>query len=318
MTRGALISLVLLLATPAARAQPTGKRTAVKPAMAAAETPPRAAIIPEGWKSAGATASYDKKSVWKAINGAAELYLSYGFTRLEIHKLSKGPLEVALQVITLASPLDALGVFLRERPEEAVALKDAGTMAAFAAPAHCLAFRGATYLRVQVAAGTLTRGACELLLAHAARSIASAGGAPDELRLLPTKGRVPGSLGYTREGFLGLRELTRCLHARYGSTGAKANLVRFVALARDEKHAAATLERLRKKNWKQHKQGARLIWHRQVPYKGTVALVKANGGFAGVAGVGTLEAALKLLDQPEPKSPKSPKSPGPPKQPKGK
>ena len=266
-------------------------------AVSTADARDKSSLTPAGWRSAGPVETFDKKTVWKAINGAAELYLTYGFTRLQLHRFSKGKLKVALHVYSLGSPLDALGVFLRERPEDAAAVKGAGAMSAFAAPGHCLSFRGSRYFRVQVSEGELTRVSCGQALAHAASAYKTSVDLPAELSLLPAKGRVSGSLGYTRQSFLGLRELTNSLHARYSVPGAKKKneLVRFIMLAGSDKEASAALERLAKKNWKQHKLGARTVWHRQVPYKGTVALVRIPGGFSGVAGAGSLKAAAKLL-----------------------
>ena len=271
MTRASFIILVLLLAAPVALAGPP----------------------PAGWKAEGAVKTFDQKSVWKAINGAAELYLSYGFSRLDVHRISKGEQTLALHVYTLGTPLDAMGVFLRERPEEAVPLKDAGTMAAFASPGHCLAFGGGTYLRVQISAGTLTKAVCNQILTHAARSVITTKESPGQLRLLPVKGRLPGSLGYTRQSFLGLRELSGCLHARYGTK--KKSHIRFIVLAPDDQAIEKVRARLLKKKWTAGRYGDRAVMFRTVPYKGVVAVARVKGGFIGVAGVGEQAATLKLL-----------------------
>jgi len=264
--------------------------TAALPAHARAATP----LVPAGWKAAGEVQTFDKKTVFKAINGAAELYLSYGFTQLQVHRISKGKLSVALQVYTLGSPLDAFGVFLRTRPDGAPGLEDTGAAAAaFAAPAHCLALKGTFYMRVQVSAGKLTKKACLEVLSRGADSIKGKGRLPREFVLLPANGRIRGSLGFTRQSYLGLRELSNCLHAKYRIN--KKNFTRFILLAPTDKAVEMVRARLLKKKWTAGRFGDRAVMYRTVPYKGTVAVARIKGGFVGVTGAGNRAATIKLL-----------------------
>ena len=263
-------------------------------AAAPAHAGPGKPLTPTGWKGEGGVETYDQKTVFKVINGAAELYLSYGMSRLQVHKISKGDLRVALQVYTLGSALDALGVFLRERPDGATDLEETGaTGAAFDAPAHCLALKGPYYLRVQVTAGELTKETCLAILSRGSDSIKDKGKLPREFVLLPAEGRIRDSLGYTRQSFLGLRELSGCLHARYRS--GKKTYTRFLLIAADDKAVEKVRALLLQKKWTAGKVGDRAVMYRTVPYKGTVAVARAKGGFIGVAGLGDKKATLKML-----------------------
>ena len=74
-----------------------------------------------GWKRDGKEMKYDSKTLFKYIDGAAELYLAYGFQNLRVcrfEKSNKPPLIVELY--EMASSEDAFGVFSFEHQDETV------------------------------------------------------------------------------------------------------------------------------------------------------------------------------------------------------
>ena len=74
-----------------------------------------------GWKWDGKEMKYDSRTVFKYMDGAAELYLAYGFQNLTVRrfeKLNQPPLIVELY--EMASSEDAYGVFSFEHQDEAV------------------------------------------------------------------------------------------------------------------------------------------------------------------------------------------------------
>ncbi len=76
-----------------------------------------------GWKWDGKEMKYDARTVFKYIDGAAELYLAYGFQNLTVRrfeKLNQPPLIVELY--EMASSGDAYGVFSFEHQDEAVGI----------------------------------------------------------------------------------------------------------------------------------------------------------------------------------------------------
>jgi len=76
-----------------------------------------------GWKWDGKEMKYDARTVFKYIDGAAELYLAYGFQNLTVRrfeKLNQPPLIVELH--EMASSEDAYGVFSFEHQDEAVGI----------------------------------------------------------------------------------------------------------------------------------------------------------------------------------------------------
>jgi len=76
-----------------------------------------------GWKWDEKEMKYDSRTLFKYIDGAAELYLAYGFQNLTVHRFEKSnqpPLIVELY--EMASPEEAYGVFSFEHQDEAAGI----------------------------------------------------------------------------------------------------------------------------------------------------------------------------------------------------
>jgi hypothetical protein len=76
-----------------------------------------------GWKWDGKEMKYDPKSVFQYMNGAAELYLAYGFQNLRVRRFEKSNQPpITLELYDMASSENAYGVFSFERQDEAVGI----------------------------------------------------------------------------------------------------------------------------------------------------------------------------------------------------
>ena len=76
-----------------------------------------------GWTWDGMEMKYDPKTVFEYIDGAAELYLAYGFQGLGVRKFEKsGQPPITVELYEMASSEDAYGVFSFERQDEAVGI----------------------------------------------------------------------------------------------------------------------------------------------------------------------------------------------------
>jgi hypothetical protein len=72
-----------------------------------------------GWKWNGKESTYNSRTVFDYINGAAELYLTYGFQGLKVRRFAKpGAPPINLEIYEMASPEDAYGVFSFEYQDE--------------------------------------------------------------------------------------------------------------------------------------------------------------------------------------------------------
>jgi len=240
-----------------------------------AELPPL-----EGWRPAGQTETYDRKSVWQAIDGAAELFVSYGFASLRTRDYAarEGKTRITVQVYEQTSALGAFGVFQREGGN---------------ASRTCLGLKGRHYIKVLAIQGALGGERCRRLLGALKAALPGEEALPRELGLLPARGQVPRSLGYTREGFLGTRRLQRCLHASYVRKGAKPYTL-FVVLP-GPKQSAQDVWKALAAHWKPVRQGGLEVISTAIPYKGTLALLRRDGAVLGAVGVGDLAATVALL-----------------------
>jgi len=82
---------------------------------------PKIVLPPEvaGWKWDGKIKTFTSKTVFDYINGAAELYLAYGFVGLKVWRFEKiGAPAINLEIYEQASSEDAYGVFSFEQQDE--------------------------------------------------------------------------------------------------------------------------------------------------------------------------------------------------------
>jgi hypothetical protein len=271
------LSTILVLATAAGTAQ--------------------AGALPEvkGWRRLETTKSFDAKTIWQQINGAAELYLDYGFKGLRLQRYSrkgKGQ-EIEVHVYDMGRPLHAFGIYWRERPTEAKVIR-AAAGAAFAPPYHCLAFKSRYYVKAVIARGQLKTESCGQILSAIARSLPGSSALPREVSLLPSAGRVPSSIRFTRRGYMGLRELQGCLHAAYREQSRRKSYEVFVLLPGGKRSLGAIWRHLAAR-WKRHRGGGLTVLSRKVPYRGTVAVVRTSRGIYGASHPKGIEEVLEIL-----------------------
>ncbi|MBI5968299.1 MAG: hypothetical protein HY882_10640 [Deltaproteobacteria bacterium] len=72
-----------------------------------------------GWKWDGKAKNYNSRTLFDYIDGAAELFLAYGFKNLTVRRLEKpGQPPIVVEVYEMGSSEDAYGVFSFERQDE--------------------------------------------------------------------------------------------------------------------------------------------------------------------------------------------------------
>lgn len=238
-----------------------------------------------GFKSEPAE-TFDRQTVFRAINGAADIFLAYGFEQLHLRRYAREGLTIEVGAYEMTTPLAAFGVFARERPPKAVAV--AGPQGLAAPPWQCLLRKGAAYVKVGAMQGQLDGPACKQILTALASGLAGAPGPPAELGLLPAAGRQPDTEGYTRQAYLGLGELSDCVHARYRI--ADRDLELFVPLG----PADATWKKLAAK-WKAADDGQPPVLVRKIPYRGVVGVVRSAKGILGATDADVGDVTPKML-----------------------
>jgi hypothetical protein len=132
-----------------------------------------------------------------------------------------------------------------------------------------------------------------LLLAAIAEALPGAARPPAELQMLPDAGRIAGSEGFVREGFLGLSELRNCLHALYRIEQQEFQI--FAILPEPDVSAGRVWQSLAGK-WTALSNAGQPALIRRIPYKGPVVLLQTPHGIWGITGHQNWELLLAVLN----------------------
>jgi hypothetical protein len=72
-----------------------------------------------GWSKQGEPETYDRQTIFDYIDGAGEVYLSYGFKQVMVFRYAKSDApEIIVEIFNMGSPEDAYGVFSHSREKE--------------------------------------------------------------------------------------------------------------------------------------------------------------------------------------------------------
>lgn len=246
----------------------------------------------KGWKADGGIITYKPANLWEYIDGAANLYLAYDFKLLKLREFRKDHTILTVEIYDMGSPLNAFGIYSSERPDD-TNLLNIGTEAAVIPPYNALMLKDRFYVKVVIQQGELDQKNGENILNDVAGFLPGKTDFPSELKLLPDKGRIPGTIKYIAESYMGLSEINNIIFADYRDSGG--NVYRsFVMVLPDKDKAAETWKKLAKK-WQQDTQKGRTILYREVPYEGLIGVVMTNGMITGVSGVEEKAELLRIL-----------------------
>jgi len=173
-------------------------------------SPPEA--IP-GWSAKGAMREYDAKTLYEYIDGAADLFNSYGFVRLATADYVSGAGEhaVTVEVYDMGEPLQAFGLFASERPPDVKTL-GLGNQG-YAGDGVVAFWQGRQYVKVSQLSGEGLDDA--LAFARASSPVPVLPGLPSEFARLPAADRVRDSERYARQSALGHKFLDTVISAEY-------------------------------------------------------------------------------------------------------
>ena len=245
----------------------------------------------EGWDQVGEVLIYDADNLWEYINGAAELFVSYGVESCHTTDLMADGLTVTVDLYEMGTRLNAFGVYEREASGEPVEIANA-VSALVSPPYQALLLKGSTYAKVNVFEGELSIEAGRGLLQALADAIPGESSPPPEFQLLPADGKTEGSESYQAEAFLGLTELTDCVFAEYQEEGDEAPWEGFVVVP----DAAASVWEALAGEWNSVESGGMEVLFREVPYRGFVGVVRTDDGMYGVSGAEDQASLLARLD----------------------
>ena len=247
----------------------------------------------EGWSVEGGARVFTADNLWEYINVAAELFVEYDVQLCMTGDMASGDLVVTVDYYDMGTPLNAFGVYVRERPEPGFTLPGV-TEAVVSPPYQALLLKGSMYVKVNVFDGELTEANGRALVEAIARALPGPAEYPAELDLLPENGRVAGTAGFQTEGFLGLTELTDCLYAEFSDDGAEA-WQGFAMLASSHSPAESIWDRL-SGAWESIEHEGHTVLYREIPYRGLVGVVKTEQGVVGASGATDQAQLLRRLE----------------------
>jgi hypothetical protein len=204
-----LAALALFLATwaPASPSQAGETDPAGAPSQAEEAL---AALLPDdgavrGWKKAGPPTFYGRENLWDCINGAAALYLDYGFSLVVTaeYTTGDGSTTAAMEIYQMETPLHAFAIYAAERSHQYTFIKigvegylGRNVLNFWKGPYYT---KVTSYRRADEGAGETLRN----LAAAVAESIPGQYAEPEAFGYFPQKNRVPRSERYIPKDFLG-------------------------------------------------------------------------------------------------------------------
>ena len=267
-------------------------QVAILAVLLSCQAAPQAFLTIAGWSPEGEPSTYDAAGLWELINGAADVFLSYGFENVTVQKFSAGNVTTSIAVYDMGRPLNAFGIYRTEAPADETALP-VGTEAVVSPPYQCLLLKDRYYVKVEAYEGDIDQATGESLVAAIADALPGEDGLPPEFAALSADRMVAGSAQYTREALYGLAELNESVHAAY-TDDAGSEYQAFVLLQTGEVTADNIWQELASR-WQEIDLAGEPVLFREVPYSGLVGVIRSNGGIIGVANAVDEEQLLNRL-----------------------
>jgi hypothetical protein len=175
--------------------------------------PPSGAVA--GWSREETPRSFTAKNLWEYIDGAADLFLAYGFARVEAAQfVGDGGAErsITVDIYDMGAPINAFGIYVNEKSDDAKPL--AAGVQGYEAGELLALWKGRYYVKLAVMDAGDAEPARALATATAERLTGSSG-LPAEFGRLPSEGRIAGSEKYVRKDALGHKALSNVVSADY-------------------------------------------------------------------------------------------------------
>lgn len=147
-------------------------------------------LIPEhvhDWRASGPDGRYDRETIFKYMDGAAEVYLSFSFRELLVRNLAKpGAPELTVELYDMGTAADAYGIYSRNRQGTSVGIGQGSEYRS----GYLFFWKGRYFAAVFAAQETDDSKAAVLGLAGSiAERIEEEGAIPDIVSLLPEEDR---------------------------------------------------------------------------------------------------------------------------------
>lgn len=211
-------------------------------------------VFPEidGWNKSDKINTYDSETLWEYINGAAEYYLGYNFSKLEWIEYSLSEdIYIKAEIYHHTNPINAFGIYAYERTSDGEFL-DIGNEA-YLVHSSLNFYIDKYYIKIYShKSDENTIKAINEIAEKLAENIMPKSQNPEELLLLPKEGLVAHSEKYMPSNFLGYSFFKNVVTAKYlvqnenvdffaieyqSNEDAVANLEQYLKFLKSEKQA---------------------------------------------------------------------------------
>lgn len=266
--------------------------------------------IPEGWTLIHGPQVYTKKTLFRHINGQAELFFKYGFQKsaFAIYQKEKNKKnQIELDVYDMGNVLHAFGIFSRFRNED----RPAGVGSdSYLDEGSIIFYKNKYFIMLYASEPNLStlKGWAMMISSR----ISDPASLPKEIDFFPKEGLQLGSIQYFSEGLLGHQFLKRGFQGAYvekvevkvdvEAEVKEINL--FIAIFRNSQEALGALriykDNLSRKGKVHSSIPAQFGPHAlrgEDPYRGKIILVPKGFYLAGIIGFDNVRNAEKLLEE---------------------
>ena len=246
--------------------------------------------VPSGWTVQTDSSMYGPDNLWEYIDGAADLFVSYGFKHLQCatYRTPAGT-EIRAEAYRHASTTHAYGMYSQERSPENAAVNIGIEGCADEGMVNVVL--GDWYLKLSCSPPATQEEM--FVVARAIDSVlGTPRGLPDGFALLPAPGRVLRSEQYIARDFLGYGFLSNVFLARYGATD---GCQMFVVRTASPEAARVALESLIRKATASGPGTAPGIIHVIDPHHGPVDVAVRGAELFGIVGCGSSDATYQTL-----------------------
>ena len=255
-----------------------------------------------GWQLMGNHYNYLPANLYNYINGAADLFISYGFVELVGAEYTPGSGKkenMIVDIYDMGNKLNAFGVFQSKRDPESKSLKIGG--GAFGSEKYVFFYKDRFHVEIQAFfLGAESNDIVTKMAKKVANGIAGDCTPPSELNYLPDANRIPGSEVYITGGILGHAFLDRGLVSDYKISGEVVKV--FVAFFSSRDRAVNALNQYKSyldasgEKWQVLNRFGEIGFVSKEPYHKNIIVAQQGHFVVGVADLSRAQKGEELLN----------------------
>jgi hypothetical protein len=246
----------------------------------------------KGWKLSK-TSVYNSETLWEYINGAADYYLNYGFTKLDVAEYQRSKDEyIKLEIYQHNNSLNTFGIYAYERPSETTFLELGAE--GYIEHSSINFFGKQWYVKIHThqndknAISTIKN-----LAGKVSEMIGKEIGFPKELNLLPLENKIVHSEKYYSSNFLGMSFFSNAVSADYKIKDNKYSV--FIITEKSSETAITTLGKYFEFTKTEFEPGENTIYTVNDLFNGQVNIVQTKNSVIGIVDINDESMAKDIL-----------------------